>query len=42
VFAATIECVLDLLFVAIVMAFFVIGAGYVVVCDRLMNTSEKF
>jgi hypothetical protein len=29
--------VLDLVFVALVMAFFVVSAGYVVACDRLMK-----
>jgi hypothetical protein len=29
--------VLDLIFVALVVAFFVLGAGYVVACDRLMK-----
>jgi hypothetical protein len=33
----TIDLVLDLLFVAIVIVFFVVGAGYVAACDRLMQ-----
>jgi hypothetical protein len=29
--------VLDLVFIALTMLFFVLGAGYVVACDRLMK-----
>jgi hypothetical protein len=32
-----IDVVLDLMFVAIVIAFFVIGAGYIVACERLIK-----
>lgn len=35
--SVTIDLVLDLLFVALVVAFFVVSAGYVAVCDRLMK-----
>jgi len=35
--APTIEVVLDLVFVALVMVFFVVSAGYVAACDRLMK-----
>jgi hypothetical protein len=35
--ASTIEVVLDLVFVALVMVFFVVSAGYVAACDRLMK-----
>lgn len=30
---------IDLLFIAVVVAFFVLSAGYVVACDRLMQRS---
>jgi len=33
----TIDLVLDLLFVALVVVFFMVSAGYVAVCDRLMR-----
>ncbi len=33
----TIDLVLDLLFVAIVVVFFIVSAGYVVACERLMK-----
>jgi hypothetical protein len=29
--------VLDVVFIAVSIAFFVVGAGYVVACDRLMK-----
>ena len=32
-----IDLVLDLLFLVLVIAFFAVSAGYVVVCDRLMK-----
>jgi hypothetical protein len=32
--------VLDLLFVALSIVFFVVGVGYVFACDRLMKGSE--
>jgi hypothetical protein len=34
---STIEVVQDLLFVSIVIVFFVVSAGYVAACDRLMK-----
>jgi len=33
--------VLDVIFVALTVLFFVVALGYVAVCDRLMNRGER-
>jgi hypothetical protein len=34
--------VLDVIFVGLTILFFVVGVGYVAVCDRLMKGGERF